>query len=474
MADAQNLPANLRFFMSRLQGVSTSHYKIFPTSGDTGSAGKQIRFELPSNVLINLKSARLMFNASTLVTGVGEGRLPEDTRSLIERVTIYAGGVQIQNGANCFNVLAHAKKALTGMQPASALTHPEFVRLTSYHDGTAFAPGTDEAYADVEDQLCIDSFDGFLGTAAPSIIDTGIFPQITVEFTLADNNVCSAIGGVTLSGTGGTDVDDEGAGTVTYSLTNMTMQIEVLGMASSILDEIVAERISQVGYLSIPFKNYYTFTAIHGGTTRFNVNSSSFDRLWCCWRASTYAASKAPAVVAGYKSKGAFVSTVPTPSAAGSTVAEITLDVGVPGYDAGGSMGTNCEKYQTKYFKFAQVPDTGAITYQLQINGANYPAYRLNTPESLAMSLNSVDYFVNSNRPMTLDQYKKNYCVQCYRFCLPESDAYRLASGLDTRATSAQCAVLTDGLSTTGQHLTVFAECTSELRVASRQVEMIP
>ena len=474
MADAQNLPANLRFFMSRLQGVSTSHYKIFPTSGDTGSAGKQIRFELPSNVLINLKSARLMFNASTLVTGVGEGRLPEDTRSLIERVTIYAGGVQIQNGANCFNVLAHAKKALTGMQPASALTHPEFVRLKSYHDGTNFAPGTDEAYADLEDQLCIDSFDGFLGTAAPSIIDTGIFPQITVEFTLADNNVCSAIAGVTLSGTGATDVDDEGAGTVTYSLTNMTMQIEVLGMASSILDEIVAERISQVGYLSIPFKNYYTFTSIHGGTTRFNVNSSSFDRLWCCWRASTYAASKAPAVVAGYKSQGAFVSTIATPPANAATVAEITLDIGVPGYESGGSMGTNCEKYQTKYFKFAQVPDTGAITYQLQINGANYPAYRLNTPESLAMSLNSVDYFVNSNRPMTLDQYKKNYCVQCYRFCLPESDAYRLASGLDTRATSAQCAVLTDGLSTTGQHLTVFAECTSELRVASRQVEMIP
>ena len=479
MADAQNLPANLRFFMSRLQGVSTSHYKIFPTSGDTGSAGKQIRFELPSNVLINLKSARLMFNASTLVTGVGEGRLPEDTRSLIERVTIYAGGVQIQNGANCFNVLAHAKKALTGMQPASALTHPEFVRLKSYHDGTNFAAGTDEAYADIEDQLAIDSFDGFLGTAAPSIIDTGIFPQITVEFTMADNNVCSAIAGTALSGTGASDVDDEGSGTVTYSLTNMTMQIEVLGMASSILDEIVAERISQVGYLSIPFKNYYTFTSIHGGTTRFNVNSSSFDRLWCCWRASTYAASKAPAVVAGYKSKGAFTSAtggqvLAAAGAASQLAFDVTQDIGLPGYDIGGAMGTNCEKYQTKYFKFAQVPDTGAITYQLQINGANYPAYRLNTPESLAMSLNSVDYFVNSNRPMTLDQFKKNYCVQCYRFCLPESDAYRLASGLDTRATSAQCAVLTDGLSTTGQHLTVFAECTSELRVASRQVEMIP
>ena len=482
MADAQNLPANLRFFMSRLQGVSTSHYKIFPTAGDVGTANKIVRFELPSNVLINLKSARMMFNAVATASGGGYGRLPEDTRSLIERVTIYAGGVQIQNGHNAYNVLCHAKKALTGMQPASALTHPEFVRAKSYHNAADYTAGANEDYsASVADQLAIDTFDGFFGTAAPSIIDTGIFPQITVEFTLADNNVCSVIRGSSLSGTpavGGSsnNVDVAGAGTVSYTLTNMTMQIEVLGMASSILDEIVAERISQVGYLSIPFKNYYTFTSQHGGTTRFNVNSSSFDKLWCCWRDNGFGGSKAPVVVNGYKIKGAFVSPVTeTGTAAAAIDFALTTDIGLPGYDIGGTMGTNCEKYQTKYFQFQQVGAGGAnISYQLQINGANYPAYRLNTPESLAMSLNSVDYFVNSNRPMTLDQFKNNYCVQCYRFCLPESDAYRLASGLDTRATSAQCAVLTEGLHANDQHLTIFAECQAELRVASRQVELIP
>jgi len=477
MADAQNLPANLRFFMSRLQGVSTSHYKIYPTAGDTGTAGKQIRFELPSNVLVNLKSARLMFNAKAV--GAVIGRLPEDTRSLIERITILAGGVQIQNGHNCYNVLAHAKKALTGMQPASALTHPDFVRKKSYHNGTT--PTTTEEYAGVGEQLAIDTFDGFFSTAAPSIIDTGIFPQITVEFTLADNNVCSNAAGVALSGAGGATITDAGAGDVTYTLSNMTMQIEVLGMASSILDEIVAERISQVGYLSIPFKNYYTFTSIHNSTTRFNVNSSSFDRLWCCWRNKDFGTSKAPTVIAGYKSGGAFVSPVTEAQtvAGGAIELNLNIDIGLPGYDEGGVMGTNTEKYQTKYFQFQQqypagVTNANAVSYQLQINGANYPAYRLNTTESLAMSLNSVDYFVNSNRPMTLDQYKKNYMVQCYRFCLPESDAYRLASGLDTRATSAQCAVLTEGLHDSNQHLTIFAECTAELRIASRQVELVP
>ena len=497
MADAQNLPANLRFFMSRLQGVSTSHYKIYSTAGETGSANKIIRFELPSNVLINLKSARLMFNIAVTGAAGSLGRLPDDTRSFIERMTIYAGGVQIQNGHNAYNVLVHAKKALTGMEPASALTHPDICRLTSYHSGAAVGDG--ETYDTAEFQLAIDSFDGFLGTAAPSIIDTGIFPQITVEFTLADNVVCPVSAADLLArskDTAGADVanfETNGASAKTYSMSNMTMQIEVLGMASSILDEIIAERIGQVGYLSIPFKNYYTFSAQHSSTTRFNVNSSSFDRLWCCWRDNgTFSTSPAaPVAVAGYKISGAFVSsateplitvsagaagtaTVTTTGGVGATLA-VSTDIGVPQYDIGGTMGTNCEKYQAKYFQFKQMASGGgaAISYQLQINGSNYPSYRLNTCEALQMSLNSVDYFVNSNRKITLDQYKKHYCIQCYRFCLPESDNYRLASGLDTRATSAQCAVLTEGIANTS-HLTVFAETTSELRVASRQVEVIP
>lgn len=499
MADAQNLPANLRFFMSRLQGVSTSHYKIYSTAGDTGSANKIIRFELPSNVLINLKSARLMFNAVATGAAGSIARLPDDTRSLVERMTIYAGGVQIQNGHNAYNVLAHAKKCLTGMEPASALTHPDFCRVTSYHTGAA--AGDSETYDTPDQQLAIDSFDGFLGTAAPSIIDTGIFPQITVEFTLADNNVCTSSAANLLSGSVAATADAATApaavnsfttvGNVapSYTLSNMTMQIEVLGMASSILDEIIAERIGQVGYLSIPFKNYYTFSSQHTGTTRFNVNSSSFDRLWCCWRHNgEYSVSpSAPVVVAGYKVAGALTFGHPVATqvaGAGATtniayqpvVTAAANDIGKPQYDSGGVMGTNSEKYQSPPFRFQQVLAAGATgaTYQLQINGSNYPSYRLNTCESLQLSLNSVDYFVNSNRKMTLDQFKKNYHVQCYRFCLPESDSYRLASGLDTRATSAQCAVLTEGLHASNQHLTIFAETSAELRVASRQVEVVP
>jgi len=85
--------------------------------------------------------------------------------------------------------------------------------------------------------------------------------------------------------------------------------------------------------------------------------------------------------------------------------------------------------------------------------------------------MNSIDVY-DKTRIMSLDQYKKDYFVQCYRFCLPESDYSRLSSGLDTRATSAQCALVTENVATSVACF-IFAEVTSELRVANRAIEVI-
>jgi len=292
-------------------------------------------------------------------------------------------------------------------------------------------------------------------------------PQITIEITLADDTVCPISEGRVLpDGTGATanHFDKVGSANPTYTLSNLSIQVEVLGMATSVLDQIVEQRIASVGYLSLPFKNYYTFTSTHTGSSRFNVNSASWDRLWLCYRPTTYAAKAAPAIATGYKKAGAFCD-----DGAGQTAADI--DVGRPQYDIGGVLGTNEEKYLSKYFKFTEDIDAGTPAYhQLQVNSASVPAYRMTTTEALSMTLGAVDGEINKN--MSLDQYKKDYFVQCYRFCLPESDYNRLASGLDTRSVSAMGSVETEGLNSS--HLTMFAECTSELRVGSgRAIEII-
>ena len=165
------LPANVSFFMQRLQGVSTSHFKVFPQSSDNGTSGKIIRFELPSNSLVNMKNVRMFMNASTAGAGAS---LPNDISSLIERVAIYMGGVLVQNNFQHYNVLKHAKSAIMGSKCNALLGHPNIVRSKSYHNGATFGNTDPEAYSAKDAQFCIDNWEGLLGSIEPSIIDTGL------------------------------------------------------------------------------------------------------------------------------------------------------------------------------------------------------------------------------------------------------------------------------------------------------------
>jgi hypothetical protein len=462
------LPSNVSYFMQRLQGVSVSHFKVHPQTDGNQTSGKIVRFELPSNTLLRINGGiRLMFNATT--SGAGAS-MPNDVSSFIERCSVYMGGVLVQNGFQGYNVLKHAKAALQGSKCGSTLGHPEIVRNVSYHNGATFANTDPETYTtDGTEAFCIDNWEGLLGSLEPSIIDTGLMPQITLEITLADDTICPiSEGRIIPDGTGATtnNFDKTGSGNPTYTLSQMTLQCEVLGMATSVLDQIVEQRIASVGYLSMPFKNYYTFVSTHANTSRFNVNSASWDRLWLAYRPTNYSSKSAPVIVNGYKKGGFFGDDV-----AGQTAADI--DIGRPQYDIGGVFDTNKERYISNYFKFKEIETSASVPayFQLQVNSANIPAYRMTTPEAYAMSMNAVDTY-DKNHKMTLDQYRNNFFVQCYRFCLPDSDFNRLASGLDTRSVSAMGSLTTDNIASC--NLMMFAECTAEIRLGSgRAIEII-
>ena len=461
------LPSNVSYFMQRLQGVSTSHFKVHPQTDGNQTSGKIVRFELPSNTLLNLRGTRLFFNAVTAGNGAS---MPNDVNSFIERCSVYMGGVLVQNGFQGYNVLKHAKAALRGSKCGATLGHPEIVRNISYHNGATFGNTDPETYlTDGTESFCIDNWEGLLGSLEPSIIDTGLMPQITLELTLADDTVCPISEGRLLPDGGAATsnhFDKTGSGNPTYTLSQMTLQCEVLGMATSVLDQIVEQRIASVGYLSMPFKNHYTFVSTHSGTSRFNVNSASWDRLWLAYRPTTYSSKSAPVIVNGYRKAGAFVDDV-----AGQSAADI--DIGKPQYDAGGVFDTNKERYISNYFKFKEIETAGTVPafFQLQVNSANIPAYRMTTPEAFAMTQNSVDMYDKSHK-LTLDQYRNNFFVMCFRFCLPESDFNRLASGLDTRSVSAMGSLTTENIASCSLYM--FAETTAELRLGSgRAIEII-
>ena len=80
---------NLTYFLDRLQGFSTNIFRLETNGSDSATANKIIRFSLPSNALLNMRSFALHFNAKTTEDSAG-ARLPAKIDSLIERVEVTA------------------------------------------------------------------------------------------------------------------------------------------------------------------------------------------------------------------------------------------------------------------------------------------------------------------------------------------------------------------------------------------------
>ncbi len=445
---------NLTYFLDRLQGFSTNIFRLETQGSDSATANKIIRFSLPSNALLNMRSFALHFNATT---NNGNGaRLPAKIDTLIERVEVTAGGIQLSQGLNMYNVLRHAKDALLGDKTNSVCGHPDIIRTISPvdgfgHNGSAVLSGiSGESYPSThkQAQFMIDHWEGFLGTCEPKILDAAILPDLVVSIYLADNNVLTSSAGIGLEGAGATDLTDAGAGAATYTLKNIHATIESIGLADSVYDNMVSSMIAQKGYVEIPFKQYFSFTNTHEGSTRFSVATQSLDRVWVAFRDKNYAVQAAPIRVKGYINNA-------------NTTGEYL-----------GMLDTGREKYVGSYYNFKEPATNSKNTYQLQLNGAYYPQFAATAEEMYSISKHSM---LGSYKESTksLQQYKNNYFVMCARLNMPESEFSRTLSGLDTRSVSLNGYLNT--FNTNGSsNVVIFCETTSTLRCgAGRMIEIV-
>jgi len=416
-------------------------------------------------------------------------RLP-NTKSLIERIEVSMGGVVLSQGTNFTNVLSAAKQALQEQYCDATLGHPQYIRQRSYStvsgvqtagvsNPTIYAAQANE---NEPQQYCIDDWEGFLSTAQPSLFDTSIVPMIKIRLYMAANEVLSITNSVTLGQAAGAFSDVTGtwanapiglsgptpAGTAPvtgarYVVNNIFFTIECVSLADMAYENMLAAQMSSQSFLEVPYKAYYTFLDTHTGSTKFSVASSSMDRVWLAWRGANYNTQNNPVTVSGYKVAGGFTS-----ATAGAATA---LDQGVPQYDRGGVLDTNEEKYLGRYFNFSQ-PNTfgagnGAVpwTLQLQLNGAYMPQFQARAEGLYEITRNSLEY-TKKSKLMTYDQYLNNYCVQCFRLNLPDSEFSRKLTGIDTRSSNLSGIVSTTGTLTSSQpSLTVFVECSEILRI---------
>lgn len=455
---------SLTYFLDRLSGFSTNVFRLEAQNQDSASANKILRFTLPSNALLNMRTFALHFSATTAGNGA---RLPPKIDTLVDRVEVSCGGVQLSAGANFYNVLRHAKDALEGDKCSAILGHPEMVRQSSYVDNSAITGTNAEVYSDANKstQFCIDHWEGFLGSCEPKILDSSLVPDLVVSIYLADNNVLSSVAGIDLAGDpSNTTMVQNGTGDATYSLANIHATIECIGLGGATYNNMVAGMIASAGFLEIPFKQYFSFQDTTANTMRFSVATQSLDRIWVAPRNVTFGTQGAAVVVAGHKESGAFTAT----ASAGSP----TQDIGVPSFDIGGVMDYNSEKYVTRFVDFPEVPSSSKALYQFQLNGAYYPQFRATFEEMSQISKQSVNY--SGKKPAySLYTAKTNYAVQCIRLNMPESEYGRLISGLDTRSVSLNGYYNMDNVSS-ARTINLFAECSSTLRIgAGKMLEVV-
>ena len=423
----------LSYMLDRLSGFSTNVFKLEPQGSNTAGPNNIIRITLPANSLVNFRTFALHFDAQTL--GGVCARLPNKIDSLIERVEVTFGGVQVAAGNNYYSVLRHAKDALMGDKCDPVLGHKEINRAISNETGLALV--ADEAAA----KYCINKWEGFLGTVEPQIVDLSLLPECVVSIYLTSNYVLTK----SVGPSDAADFQNAGPSTpnrATFLLQNIYATIETVGMSDGTYDAMVSQIMSRVGFLELPFKQYVSFRD-RNANTRFSVATQSLDRLWLVHHSANHTAEGAPILVTGYFNADA-----------------------VQGFIGSEYSG---EKYISNAFNFPQ--NDANAEYQLQLNGAMIPQYRAKFEDMMQISRQSIEGSPQDKH--VLKTMKDNYAVFCVRLNLQNSERLRQISGLDTRGIALNGIYNITGYDNT-KDITIFAEHTSVLRVGSGlQIEVV-
>ena len=448
----------LSYFSNQLSGFSTNTFKIMPQGKTSGIvSGDILTINLPSNSIIDLKSFQLHMSAA--VTGT-TARLPNGISSLIQRVEILAGGVQLAQGVQYYNTLIKIKEALCESMANPVAGHPDIIRLNNPLDGSVQGNTTAEVtpgafLTSTDSPFVIDHWEGFLGSAAPRYLDLSLLPDVQIRLYMATNSVLTACTACNVApnelisaaeGSGFTKSLSDAA----YSVANVFATCELISLADVSYDNMLTEMMAQQSFLEVPFKAYYCFSQGHTGSSRFQVSSQSIDRIWSGWQYSgstdagslatgrkyNYTAQAAPIPVMGY----------------------------FPNAQAVEKHGDGMEKYTAAWECFQQ-PVVG-MEMQYQLNGAMIPQTPLTSSELLPFSGHNLPPGKYVSDKLTMAQYLKSNFVQCLRLNMAGSEDGRILSGIDSRSANLQGLLNTTGTAIAETYNSFIAvETTATLRI---------
>lgn len=440
-------PRNLSNFLNRLSGYNKNNVKMNVLGNLDAKQTDTVQVDLPTNSIVDLSSLAWAFRLEYKASGQAHNvDLPINAESIISRLAVEVNGQTLVNISN-YNVLFHALLYTTATE--------DYQRQRKTAQGNTMrgiANGTSERLQNVATHRdhVIDTWLGFLGSAKPHFIDTSLLGNVRITITLASGEI---IGG------------DNAANARGFALTDQKFSIDVVSISDGIYDAMVDQMLASGAPIEIPFKNYFTFSQNNPSMiqiTPFHVASQSVDRLW------------------------------------GIARARDAHGIGTAGYSEataqriGTAPAHNLIAHNPPFFN---LETCNGSDFQFQINNTMYPQWSSDMAQDwwqkTKLAVGDQGNMLAGSYPQAISQYTKNFFVFAVSLEHRTDGDERFVSGIDTRGAAASCFFsskqhpgtdwntglagnpglpLNRNAQAVANQTTVFAECTSLLRVMANKV----
>jgi len=484
-------PKNLAYNLKELAGgFNKQKVKILGDLQSVSASGI-VRFKLPSNTIVDLRSLVLYFTGATAGTGSTTSYIhfPRYTSSLLQRITISANNITLCS-INEYGLLYNSLMDMEGadssqyskrigelFDPTIRWSQTTSAGTTATNEnaiaGVINHSVTGSTSNDSNVNMCINNWLGFLGSCSTPCIDTTDFSDIFIEFAFASTNVLYHSTITTSAPT---------ISSLNYTLSTIFITLDLITFGSALYYNLKTEKLIGDG-LAIGYYDYWTskFTAItksSGVAVNFNLNSACLDQLIATFQNSDVNSGIRPLVLYG----GNAISTgtvVAFPKILGDPLTYVNCE---------GTFGTNhFENYaqgdafaQSYYFRRA---GNDLISSQWTINSKAIDNYALTPLEIFNkdlqyMGYNNIDMGSSGLHAGILSLYHwlKYYFIDiCDLTNLAGDNAFWIA-GLNSAGSSINIQYNATFASTNGASIipVIFARSSKKLIIKSeKQLEII-
>lgn len=257
------LPKSLQFMASRLANYSRRKIRIVATSATTASGGSILQVKLPQEVM-DLSTFCMWGKLTTESPAADSYCAINDVNMLVEQYQLTCGGKSI-NSTFEYPALWFMLNQYQAGDKANAHSLISNTLDINASTGKFVAPAADINAR----EICVDKWIGVLGSINPQVIDFSLLPEtiLTIRFASADDVLVA---------------DDDAAGSVSYSLSDISFEVDVLGLPQIYYQTIQSYQAGG-GVLEMPFTNILSYQApsqpVGGAIQQFQVASQSIDAV---------------------------------------------------------------------------------------------------------------------------------------------------------------------------------------------------